>query len=55
MKSARIPGPGEPLELVESKNPSPKESQVLIKVLATGVCHSDLHLWEGGYDMGDGT
>ena len=19
-----------------------------------GVCHSDLHLWEGGYDLGDG-
>lgn len=54
MKSARIPGPKEPLNLVESETPSPKESQVLIKVLATGVCHSDLHLWEGGYDMGDG-
>lgn len=55
MKSARIPGPNEPLVLSESENPSPKESQVLIKVLSTGVCHSDLHLWEGGYDMGDGT
>ena len=21
---------------------------------AVGVCHSDLHLWEGGYDTGDG-
>lgn len=55
MKFAQIPGPNEPLKLAESENPSPRESQVLIKVLATGVCHSDLHLWEGGYDMGDGT
>jgi len=23
-------------------------------VKAVGVCHSDLHLWEGGYDTGDG-
>ena len=21
---------------------------------STGICHSDLHLWEGGYDTGDG-
>jgi propanol-preferring alcohol dehydrogenase len=32
----------------------PTGTQVLIKVISTGVCHSDLHLWEGGYDTGDG-
>ena len=21
---------------------------------AAGVCHSDLHIWEGGYDLGHG-
>ena len=26
----------------------------MVKVKAVGVCHSDLHLWEGGYDLGDG-
>ncbi len=26
----------------------------MVKVKAVGVCHSDLHLWEGGYDTGDG-
>ena len=25
-----------------------------MNVRSAGVCHSDLHLWEGGYDMGDG-
>ena len=34
--------------------PKPQENQVLVKVKSVGVCHSDLHLWEGGYDLGDG-
>jgi propanol-preferring alcohol dehydrogenase len=54
MKSARIPGPNEPLELVDLDTPQPQENQVIVKVKAVGVCHSDLHLWEGGYDLGDG-
>ncbi len=54
MKSAQIPGPNEPLKISESKNPKPSGSQVLLKVKSEGVCHSDLHLWEGGYDLGDG-
>lgn len=54
MKAARIPGPNEPLQIVESESPEPSTNQVLLKVKATGVCHSDLHLWEGGYDLGDG-
>ena len=54
MKSARIPAPNEPLALSESENPKPRGPQVLLKVKSEGVCHSDLHLWEGGYDLGDG-
>ena len=54
MKSARITGPNEPLKISESENPQPQDNQVLVKVKAVGVCHSDLHLWEGGYDLGDG-
>ncbi len=54
MKSARITGPNEPLKVVEIETPHPKDNQVLVKVKAVGVCHSDLHLWEGGYDLGDG-
>ena len=55
MKSARIVAPNQPLVQEDSDNPAPQGSQVLIKITATGVCHSDLHLWEGGYDLGDGT
>lgn len=45
---------GQPLELVEKTIPEPHETEVLIKVKAAGVCHTDLHLWEGHYDMGGG-
>ena len=54
MKSARITGPNEPLAVSEYQTPTPQENQVLVKVKSVGVCHSDLHLWEGGYDLGDG-
>ena len=54
MKSARIIGPNEPITVCESETPKPQGSQVLLKVKSVGVCHSDLHLWEGGYDLGDG-
>ena len=44
----------EPLAVSESETPKPEGDQVLVKVNSVGVCHSDLHLWEGGYDLGDG-
>ncbi len=54
MKAARITSPQQPLEIIEIETPKPKDVEVVVKVKATGVCHSDLHLWEGGYDTGDG-
>jgi alcohol dehydrogenase, propanol-preferring len=54
MIAARIVGPKQPLELLELKTPKPKGSQVLVKVEAAGVCHSDIHLWEGGYEGSEG-
>ncbi|HEY7571592.1 MAG TPA: alcohol dehydrogenase [Nitrososphaeraceae archaeon] len=50
MRSARIIKPKEALEVQELTTPKPKGSQVLVKVLSSGVCHSDIHLWEGGYE-----
>ena len=50
MKSARIIEVNQPLQIYESKTPKPKGSQVLVKVQSSGVCHSDIHLWEGGYE-----
>jgi len=45
---------GQPLELVERPIPEPQGTEVLLKVQAAGVCHTDLHLWEGHYDLGGG-
>ena len=44
----------EGLQKVEAANPAPKGSEVLLRVTAAGVCHSDVHLWEGYFDMGGG-
>ncbi|MGI0029105.1 MAG: alcohol dehydrogenase [Nitrososphaera sp.] len=49
MKAARIIKTKEPLEIKEVGTPKPKNDQVLVRVESAGVCHSDLHLWEGGY------
>ena len=50
MKSAKIIEINQPLQIQENKTPKPKGYQVLVKVQSSGVCHSDIHLWEGGYE-----
>jgi alcohol dehydrogenase, propanol-preferring len=45
---------GEPLQFKEQPTPKPAGSEVLLKVLAAGVCHSDLHLADGWFDLGGG-
>ena len=54
MKSFQVAEFNAPLKEVDQPTPEPTGSQVLIKVKAAGVCHSDLHIWEGGYDLGHG-
>lgn len=49
MQAARIIKPKEPLEVKQLETPKPRGSQVLVKVQSSGVCHSDIHLWDGGY------
>jgi D-arabinose 1-dehydrogenase-like Zn-dependent alcohol dehydrogenase len=45
---------GKPLELLNVEKPQPKGTEVLVRVEAAGLCHTDLHLWEGYYDLGGG-
>jgi len=45
---------GEPLVCNEGPTPAPKGTEVLLKTLAAGVCHSDLHLADGWFDLGGG-
>ena len=50
MKAARIVRLNEPLQIQELQTPTAKGPQVLIKIQSTGVCHSDVHVWEGYYE-----
>jgi len=54
VQAARIVKVNEPLEVKQLETSRPKGSQVLIKVQSSGVCHSDIHLWEGGYQGPEG-
>jgi alcohol dehydrogenase/propanol-preferring alcohol dehydrogenase len=45
---------GAPLKEIELPTPEPKGTEVLVEVTHCGVCHSDLHIWEGYYDIGGG-
>ena len=54
MRSYQVCECGAPLQLAEGDTPAPQGTQVLMKVLAAGVCHSDLHIWDGYYEVGGG-
>jgi len=54
MKSFQVCTCGEPLQCNEYPTPAPKGTEVLLKVIAAGVCHSDLHLSDGYFDLGGG-
>ena len=49
MKAAQIPKPGADFEIVEREIPRPGAGQVLIKVQACGICHSDALTKEGAW------
>ena len=45
---------GQPLVRVARDVPHPLGTEVLLRIEACGVCHSDLHLNDGFFDMGGG-
>jgi propanol-preferring alcohol dehydrogenase len=47
MKAVRLVQPGQPLELQEVPLPSPGPHDVLVRVRAAGICHSDAHYRAG--------
>jgi D-arabinose 1-dehydrogenase-like Zn-dependent alcohol dehydrogenase len=49
MRAAQIPRPGAEFQIVEREVPTPGAGQARIKVLACGVCHSDLFTKEGAW------
>ena len=52
MQSYQLKAFGAPLEPVTSPTPVPKGTEVLLRVTACGVCHSDLHLRDGYFALG---
>jgi D-arabinose 1-dehydrogenase-like Zn-dependent alcohol dehydrogenase len=53
MRAMQIIEWGKPLEAREYPDPEPKGEEVLLRVEAAGVCHSDVHIWDGYFDLGD--
>ena len=45
---------GKPLQKVMHDTPKPVGTEVLVRVTRSGVCHSDLHIWDGYFDWGGG-
>ncbi|NIJ43079.1 D-arabinose 1-dehydrogenase-like Zn-dependent alcohol dehydrogenase [Parvibaculum indicum] len=54
MKAEAIVEYGAPLQEVTLDTPEPQGTEVLVKVSHCGVCHSDVHLHDGYFDMGGG-
>ncbi|MBL6458040.1 alcohol dehydrogenase catalytic domain-containing protein [Belnapia sp. T6] len=52
MRAWAVVETGKPLQEIELPTPEPKGAEVLLEVTHAGVCHSDLHIWEGEYDLG---
>ena len=47
MLAAVLPAAGQPLELERISTPRPRQGEILVKVAACGVCHTDLHVIKG--------
>ncbi len=49
MKAAVFRGPNQPLTIEEVDIDKPRDREVLVKTVAAGVCHTDLHFVDGFY------
>ena len=54
MKSYDITEWGKPLQQAVRETPKPGPQEVLMRLRYCGVCHSDVHIREGYFDMGGG-
>jgi D-arabinose 1-dehydrogenase-like Zn-dependent alcohol dehydrogenase len=52
MTSWRVAAFGEPLVRMTDAVPTPQGTEVVLRVIAAGVCHSDLHIADGYFDLG---
>jgi D-arabinose 1-dehydrogenase-like Zn-dependent alcohol dehydrogenase len=54
MLSWEIVEHGKPLQRAVRETPKPQGTEVLMRITRSGVCHSDLHIWDGYFDLGGG-
>jgi propanol-preferring alcohol dehydrogenase len=52
MRAVRYHGPKQPLRLESVPKPSPKPGEVLVKIAAAGICHTELHFLSGLLNLG---
>ncbi len=50
MKVARLAGPRRPFAVVDADRPEAGPGEVVVKIVASGVCHSDLHIARGEFE-----
>jgi D-arabinose 1-dehydrogenase-like Zn-dependent alcohol dehydrogenase len=54
MKSQATVALGQPLQLLETVTPEPQGGEILLRMQRCGVCHSDLHMHDGHFNLGNG-
>ena len=54
MISYQIVEHGKPLQKAVMDTPKPQGTEILMRITRAGVCHSDLHIWDGYFDLGGG-
>jgi len=54
MQAWQTTAPGAALESIETDTPQPQGAEVLLRTVACGVCHSDIHMHDGVFNLGNG-
>lgn len=52
MKAIRYHGPGQPFRLEDIDRPEPQAGELLVRITASGMCHTELHFKSGLLDLG---
>jgi D-arabinose 1-dehydrogenase-like Zn-dependent alcohol dehydrogenase len=54
MKRQSMIAYGEPLQETSADTPSPQGTEVIVRISHCGVCHSDIHMHDGYFELGGG-
>ena len=49
MKAAVLKKPRDRFYIEDIETPKPTGHEILVRVRAAGMCHSDIHIWEGHF------